>query len=123
MKLNKNLFLTFLIILILIIPNAIYANEVDLGINSYNMMEDDSNLMLDQDNSSGHDLNSINGIGDVKNEISSTVDAENSLELDSSGSSTLDEKDYLVSENDNSSEDKTSEGFFNEDEFSNNMLD
>ena len=122
MKLNKSLFLTFLIILILIIPNAIYANEVDLGVNNYNMMEDDSNLMLNQDNSSGHDLNSINGIGDVKNEISSAVD-DNSLEPYSRGSSTLEEKDYLVSDNSNSSEDITSEESFNEEKFSNNMLD
>ena len=72
MKLNKKLFLIFLILLILIIPHTIYANEVDLDVNSDNMMGDDYNLKLNQDNSPYYqDLNSVNGMGDVKNEISS----------------------------------------------------
>ena len=114
MKLNKKLFLIFLFLLILIIPQTIYANEVDLDVNSNNVVGDDYNLKLSPDNSVAYkDLNSVNGIENIKNEISSAKD-DNNLEQYSNGSSTVEDENYLVSENNNSFEDKTSEGFFNE---------
>ena len=113
MKLNKKLFLIFLILLILIIPHTIYANEVDLDVNSDNMMGDDYNLKLNQDNSPYYqDLNSVNGMGDVKNEISS-ANVDDNLEVNSNDGSTLDDENYLVSDNNDSLEEKASEGFFN----------
>ena len=113
MKLNKKLFLIFLFLLILIIPQTIYANEVDLDVNSNNVVGDDYNLKLSPDNSVAYkDLNSVNGIENIKNEISSARD-DNNLEQYSNGSSTVEDENYLVSENNNSFEDKTSEGFFN----------
>ena len=106
MKLNKKLFLIFLILLILIIPQSICAaDNLDLSdVNGADMVVDDCNLKLnDNDPMDYYDigsLNSINEIDDIKNGISSDrVDGD--MALDSTKSSTLDDEGYFVSDNDN----------------------
>ena len=102
MKLNKKLFLIFLILLILIIPQSICAaDNLDLSdVNGADMVADDCNLKLnDNDPMDYYDigsLNSINEIDDIKNGISSDrVDGD--MALDSTKSSTLDDEGYFVS--------------------------
>lgn len=117
MKLNKKLFLIFLILLILIIPQSICAaDNLDLSdVNGADMVADDCNLKLnDNDPMDYYDigsLNSINEIDDIKNGISSDrVDGD--MALDSTKSSTLDDEGYFVSDNDNSLNDVDSEDAF-----------
>ena len=105
MKLNKKVFLVFLILLILIIPQNISADgNVDLSdANGTNeVMGDNSNLTLNDNAPINHgnvgNLHLINGIGDIKNGISSDR-VGSDLEEGSSQSVTLDDDSYFVSDN------------------------
>ena len=130
MKLNKKVFLVFLILLILIIPQNISADgNVDLSdANGTNeVMGDNSNLTLNDNAPINHgnvgNLHLINGIGDIKNGISSDR-VGSDLEEGSSQSVTLDDDSYFVSDNINSLEPKASEESFINGEYTrNDMLD
>lgn len=131
MKLNKRIFLISLILLILIIPQSTSADNMDLT--DANGLGDNSNLKLNvigpTDQNIG-DFNSINEIGDVEDGISSykleanlgesskeysTQNLGSDLDIKSSVSSALDDESYLVSDNNNSLGDESSEELIDDD--------
>ena len=128
MKLNKKIFLIFLILLALIIPQNICADaDMDLSdVNGTDMMiGDNCNLKLNDNNPISHEnignSNSINEIGNIKNGISSDR-VGSDLALGSS-ESTLDDESYFVSDNINSLGYKNSEESLSNDGYTrNNML-
>ena len=131
MKLNKRIFLISLILLILIVPQSISADNMDLT--DANGFGDNSNLKLNVIGPSDQNIggfNSINEIGDIEDGISSdklganlgessneysTQNLGSDLDIKSSVSSALDDESYLVSDNNKSLGYESSEELIDDD--------